>query len=305
MARKDTHPLDNGIERVVALLQRTQPGPGAGLPELRAWIDSLGAVLPIPPDVEVTRLDAGEVAVLRVTAPGAASDQAVLYLHGGAYVAGSFASHGGLAAALSRASGAAVYFVEYRLAPEHVFPAALDDALAAYRWLLRHGLAPHRTALAGDSAGGGLAVATLLTLRDAGDPLPAAAVGFSPWTDLKLTGESIVTKAAEDPVVTPEAARLGAALYAGATALDHPHVSPFYADLTGLPPLLVLVGHREIMLDDARRFTVRARDHKVAITIQEWPGMIHVWPMYSSMVPEGYRALDASGAFLRAHVAAG
>ncbi len=224
----------------------------------------------------------------------------MLYLHGGGYVMGSLATHRKLAGDISRAAGARVLLIEYRLAPEHPHPAAVDDAVAAYRWLQAEGFDAARLAIAGDSAGGGLTIATLVALRDAGDPMPAAAVAISPWADLTMEAASIESRAHLDPVVGgPDLARFAGWYLDGADA-RHPTASPAHADLTGLPPLLVHVGEAEVLVDDSLLLTERCRADGVDVTLEEWPEMIHVWHVFAGRVPESTAAVDRVGEFLRA-----
>jgi acetyl esterase/lipase len=269
--------------------------------EMRLGFEILGRRLPVPDDVSTSAVHAGGVPAEWVVAPGADPQRVVLYLHGGGYVVGSLATHRGLAGRLSRAAAARVLLLAYRLAPEHPFPAALDDATAAYRWLLASGIKPTRLAIAGDSAGGGLTIATLVALRNAGTPLPAASVCLSPWIDLEGTGASVTTKAHLDPVVQPDVLRQLAAWYLGGADPHTPLAAPLYADLRGLPPLLVQVGTAEILLDDATRLVDRATAAGVAVTLEAWDDMVHVWQLFASMLQEGQQAIDAIGAFIRKH----
>jgi acetyl esterase/lipase len=192
-----------------------------------------------------------------------------------------------------------VLLIDYRLAPEHPHPAAVEDAVAAYRFLLQQGISPKRIALAGDSAGGGLVVATLVALRDAGEKLPAAGVSLSPWIDLECLGESMKTKAALDPMVQKEGVLQLAALYLGGKSPRTPLAAPLYADLSGLPPLLIQVGTAETLLDDASRLAERARKAGVNVTYDPWEGMIHVWQLFAPMLDEGKQAIDKLGAFIQ------
>jgi acetyl esterase/lipase len=227
----------------------------------------------------------------------------VLYLHGGAYVIGGVHTHRGLTGGVSRSSGARVLSVDYRLAPEHPYPAAVEDAVAAYGFLLEQGIRPEAIAIAGDSAGGGLTVATLLALREAGEPLPAAGVLISPWLDLSLSGETLKTKAAEDPLVTQDLlARTAEAYLAGADPTT-PTASPLFADLAGLPPLLVQVGSAETLLDDSRRFAERAVAAGVDVTLEVWDEMIHVWHAFAGLLPEADQAVGGIGEYLRERLA--
>lgn len=223
----------------------------------------------------------------------------ILYLHGGAYVVGSVASHREYLVRLANATRAKIMAINYRLAPERPFPAALEDAVSAYRWLLARGAPPGDLLLAGDSAGGGLALAALLALRAGGDPLPAGAICLSPWVDLALTGASVRTKAAVDPILTPASLANSARLYAAGRALTDPLISPLYAalDARSLPPLLILAGSDEILLDDALRFAERARQAGVAVTLEVWEGLFHVFPI-TPFLPESQQALERIAAFV-------
>jgi epsilon-lactone hydrolase len=263
----------------------------------------MGSKLPPPDNVQTEAVDAGGVRAEWVTAPPADPQRVMLYRHGGGYVVGSIATHRGLAGRLSQAARARVLLIDYRLAPEHPFPAALEDATAAYRWLLAGGFTPARLTIAGDSAGGGLTVATLVALRDAGQPLPAAGVCLSPWTDLEGLGDSATTKAGVDPIVQKDMLLRMASCYLGETPPRTPLAAPLYADLQGLPPLLVQVGTSEILLDDALRLAERATAAGVAVTLEPWEGMIHVWQLCAPMLPEGQEAIERIGAFVRQHAA--
>jgi acetyl esterase/lipase len=224
-----------------------------------------------------------------------------LYLHGGAYQMGSPATLRHMIALLSAAAEARVLSVDYRLAPEHPFPAAVDDALTAYRQLLSDGTNPGDVAIAGDSAGGGLALATLVALRDAGDPLPAAAVVMSPWTDLALTGESLRTRADVDVMVKPAGMPETAATYLAGADPRHPYASPLYADLHGLPPILIHVGDAEVIRDDSTRFAAEAEAAGVDVTLEVWDEMPHVWHAFVGLLPESDQAIERIGQWLRAH----
>lgn len=237
-----------------------------------------------------------------VDEPWREAERVVLHLHGGAYVLGSAATHRGLAAGLSRTARAAVLLPEYRLAPEHTFPAAADDAFEAYRWLLER-VDPAHIAVSGDSAGGGLAAGLLVRARDEGLPLPACFVGMSPWMDLAATGASMQELAEVDPWLTAELVVPAARAYAGEAELDDPRVSPLYADLGGLPPMLVHVGGDEILLDDAVRFVERAREAGVDASVGRFPGLWHVFHVFP--VPEARQALREIGGFVRRHTGEG
>ncbi len=216
---------------------------------------------------------------------------------------GSCATERDLAARIARASAARVLSLDYRLAPEHPFPAMLEDAVGAYRWLLGQGFAPHCTALAGTSAGGGLCVSLLLALRDAGDPLPAAAVLISPGVDAAMTGESMRTRVKADPMLDPERVRVWVQMIAAGQDLRHPLLSPLYADLHGLPPLLIHVGTDEILLSDLERLAERAMAAGVDVTLEVWEHMWHAWHFSAARgVPESQQAIDRLGLFLRVYL---
>ncbi len=287
------------LENLVAMLRANQPNQEPTVEEMRAGIEMLAGVFPLAPDVRTEPVSIGAVPAEWVVASGAADDRIVLYLHGGGYVMGSINTHRELASRLSRAAAARVLLIDYRLAPEHPHPAAVEDAVSAYRWLLARGVTPSHLAIAGDSAGGGLTVATLVALRDAGVPLPAAAVCLSPWVDLEGLGESMSTRAAVDPMVQREPLQRLAALYLDGQDPRTPLAAPLHADLRGLPPLLIQVGDAETLLDDATRLAERARAAGVDVTLEPWPEMIHVWQLFANMLPEGQQAIDNIGAFLR------
>ena len=228
--------------------------------------------------------------------------QVVLYAHGGGYSACSVDSHRRLMGHLAKAAGCRVLGVDYRLAPEHPHPAALEDLTSAYRWLLESEHRPTDIAIAGDSAGGGLAVATLLSLRDDGMPLPAAAVVFSPWTDMTLSGESMISRSEVDVLLTLSATRVGVTSFLASGDPHDPLASPLYGDLTGLPPLYVQVGDYELLLDDALRLAERARIAGVHVMIEVFPEMLHVFQLAAGNIPEADEAIGRAGAWLAAHL---
>ena len=256
-----------------------------------------------PEGVTCTPVEAGGVSAEWSVAAGVDETKVVLYVHGGGYVMGSAGSHRDVTGRLSKASGARVLSLNYRLAPEHLFPAPVDDAVAAYRWLLAQGISPGNIAVAGDSAGGGLAIATLLALRDAGEPLPAAGIGISPWVDMEGTGESMTTRAAVDPVVQKEGLLGMAKLYLGDADPKNPLAAPLHADLAGLPPLLLQVGDAETLLDDSTRLAEKARAAGVDVTLKVWDEMPHVWHLFAPILPEGRQAIDEIGSFFQARTA--
>jgi epsilon-lactone hydrolase len=271
---------------------------GLSIADRRAAVESIAAQPPAGTTVEPA--DADGVPAEWVIAAGVTGTRVLLYLHGGAYQIGSPATLRRMVALISSAAQARVLSVDYRLAPEHPFPAAIDDALAAYRYLLRGGTDPAVIAIAGDSAGGGLTLATLVALRDAGDPVPAAAVAMSPWTDLALTGESLRTRADVDVMIKPAAMRETAATYLAGADPRHPYASPLYADLRGLPPILIQVGDAEVILSDSTRFAAKAEAAGVDVTLEIWDEMPHVWQAFAGLLPESDQAIERIGAWLRA-----
>jgi acetyl esterase/lipase len=233
--------------------------------------------------------------------PGADADRAVLYLHGGAYVLGSALAYREMTSRIGRAAAARTLVLDYRLAPEHPFPAAVEDAVAAYNFILAQKIKPSNIAIVGDSAGGGLTLATLLSLRDTGVPLPACAVCISPWIDLECTGGTMETKAAVDPICTRESLLGEAALYLAGGNPRNPLASPLYADLKDLPPLLIQVGTEETLLDDAIRLDAHAKSASVTVTLEVFEDMPHVWHVFASYLPEAQQAIDQIGQFVRAY----
>jgi monoterpene epsilon-lactone hydrolase len=293
---------DKGIHVVREHLAKLPPSNTLTIAQRRAQYERAERIFPTPGDVKVELVTVPERPAEWLTPPGARTDAVVLYLHGGGYVIGSPRSHRHLAAAIARAAGTRVLLLDYRLAPEHPFPAALEDAVAAYQWLLGEGISPGRLVMAGDSAGGGLAIATLLALRDRGLPKPAGGVCISPWVDLTNSAASYGTKASVDPIVTREGIIMMAQAYVGAGDPKQPLVSPLYADLRNLPPLLVHVGSDEVLLDDAVGLGEHARAAGVDVRVEEWPAMIHVWHWFLPMLDEAERAIAGIGTFVRARL---
>jgi acetyl esterase/lipase len=286
------------LEALVGALRAGNLVGGDDIPAMRESMAAAMAGFAPPADVRYEPVDAGGVAAEWTVAPGAREDRVLVYLHGGGYCLGGVATHRGLVARLSRTARLRVLSVDYRLAPEHPHPAAVVDAVAAVRFAYASGLAPSRVAVGGDSAGGGLALATLLRLRDEGLPLPAAGVCISPWTDLTGSGESVRTRADLDPLVDAEDLRILAAAYLGGGDPRAPLASPLFADLRGLPPLLVHVGTAEILLDDATGLAERARDVGVPVELEVWDDMIHVWHAFADLLPEGVQAIEGIAGFL-------
>ena len=253
----------------------------------------------------VLRVDADGVPAELVSSGEASSGRAILYLHGGGYVIGSPATHRELARRLSVAADADVLAIDYRLAPENPFPAAVEDAVSAYRWLVGQGCDPTGVAIAGDSAGGGLTVATLVSLRDQGLPLPACGVCLSPWVDMEGIGDSMTSRAALDPMVQREGLVAMAEIYLGGADSRTPLAAPLYADLHGLPPLLIQVGTSETLYDDATRLSTRAEAAGVETCFESWDEMIHVWHLFAPMLDDGQRAIERIGEFVRGKTTVG
>jgi acetyl esterase/lipase len=294
------------FEAVVAMLREanvTGDEATASAVELRAGMEAMVGAMPLVEGTVVETVMAGGVPSEWVR-PGTpvATDSCVLYLHGGGYVIGSVNTHRGLASHLAARTGLAVLVVDYRLGPEHPFPAALDDALAAYEWVLGQGFAADHVVIAGDSAGGGLTLATLLALRDRNRPLPAAAVPISPWTDLTLSGDSMDGLDAQDPMVRRPGLQRMADWYLGDHDATDPLASPVFADPRGLPPLLIHVGAVETLLDDATRFAEHARAAGVDVTLEVWPEMIHVWHAFGPMIPESEAGVARVAEFVAQHL---
>jgi len=293
---------DRGIDVVRAHLAKLPPPESLTTAERRAQYERAEKVFPTPAEVKVERVTAPTVPAEWLRPPSAEPARVVLYLHGGGYVIGSPRSHRHLAAAIAAAAGASALLLEYRCAPESPFPAAVDDAVAAYRWLLEQGISAGGLVIAGDSAGGGLTVATLLALRDDGVPLPAAGVCISPWVDLTCSGASYATKAASDPIVKKAGVEEMARAYLGTADRRTPLASPLFADLRGLPPLLIQVGSEEVLLDDAVQLAERARTAGVDTTLEVWDQMVHVWHWFLPMLDEAGEAIEAIGRFARARM---
>jgi epsilon-lactone hydrolase len=268
----------------------------------RKGLDEIGSTWPIADDVRLEPVDLGGVPGEWSTVPGSEESQVLLYFHGGGYCSGSIVSHRRLVTEAGRKAGRRTLAVDYRLAPEHPFPAALEDALKAWRFLREQGIAARDIAVGGDSAGGGLTVALIEQLRDGGQALPACAWLISPWTDLTLSGSTLTTKAAVDPIIHEEYLRelVSAYLPRGTDPRD-PRISPLHAKLAGLPPTLIQVGSDEALLADATRFAAAAGAAAVSATLQIWPHMIHAWPVWNARLEAGREALASAGAFIRGH----
>jgi acetyl esterase/lipase len=294
-----TAPIDLAIERIRAVYRSWNRD--TSVARMRGdWDAAFGGT---SASVACERVSAGGVDAEWISPTDAPQDKAILYFHGGGFRLGSVASHRDLIAQIALASGCRVLAFNYRLAPEHRFPAALGDALAAYVWMLGRGLEPGNVAFAGDSAGGNLALATMLALRERGLPLPLSAALMSPWTDLAATGASYVSRAEADPIhQRPMILALARNYLGGQGDPCDPLVSPLYADLAGLPPLLIQVGDRETVLDDSVMFADKARAAGVKVELEVWDGMIHVFQMFGAELPEAHQAIASIAGFLDRHL---
>jgi acetyl esterase/lipase len=290
-------------ETLDAILRQSALPPGSGVKEQRELLRAAISAQPLPADVTVTAAELGGVQTAEITVDGIEPRHVVLYFHGGVYVMSDAFLAAGLASQVGRRTHAKVISVDYRLAPEHPYPAAVDDALAAYEALLQDGIAASDIAFAGDSAGGGLAVATLVNARDHGLPLPAAAFVMSPYADLTLGGTTMETKGDVDPLLSREALQARIPDYTAGQdpALDL--ISPIFADLSGLPPLIIQAGSHEVLLDDAIRLARQAATADVEVTLDITPGVPHVFQAYSPILDEAGAALDRAGQLLSAHLA--
>lgn len=291
------------LDALVSLL-RSRPAPaGLSIAKMRERYLKLAEALGGAPDARCEQVDAGGVPAEWVSAPGADDSRAVLMLHGGGYAIGSVGTHRRLAYDVSAASGARVLLIDYRLAPEHPFPAALDDATAAWRWMLAQGLRASRLSIAGDSAGGGLVLSTLVNLRDQGLALPGCAVAISPWVDLEMRGGSIRSRADADPMVAEAGLHAYAKMYLGEAHPQTPLAAPLHADLHGLPPVLVQVGSAEVLLDDALRIAEKLHAAGNDARLSVWPNMPHVFPFFAPVISEGRDGCQEIGAFIRQRTA--
>jgi acetyl esterase/lipase len=279
----------------------SRPRP-TGTAERRQRLDDLGQALGIPEDARLAPVEINGVPAEWSTTPEADATRAILYLHGGGYMAGSVVSHRYLAIEIGRAAGTRTLALDYRRAPEHPYPAQLEDALAAYQYLRDQGFAPEAIAVGGDSAGGNLTLALMIALRTRGLPLPRCGWLISPWTDLTASGATMRTKADVDPMIQKPYLLELAQAFAGGKQFSDPLISPQFADLAGLPPLLIQVGSEETLLDDAVILAGRAGAAGVAVTLEIWPEMIHAFPMLFPRVAASRRATSSAGAFIRRHL---
>jgi epsilon-lactone hydrolase len=284
-------------EQMVAMLV-ARPREEVPIEQRRAGMEAMLTAMPLPADVQVESVQIGAMGADWVSVPTSRPDRVVLYLHGGGYMMGSKVAYRGFCGRVARALNARVCVIDYRLAPENPFPAAVEDAVTAYRWLLEQDVDPSRLVVAGDSAGGGLTLALLVSLRDGDARLPACAGIFSPWTDLEGTGSS---NDVDDPLISADGLPQTGRLYAG-EHVRHPLASPLHADLSNLPPLQIQTGDREVLLDDSVRLVAKAQAAGVEVSYFQGEGLIHVWPVVVPHAPESAEALERLAAFVDRHL---
>jgi epsilon-lactone hydrolase len=295
--------MDKGEIDAIRSLLSSKPRP-EGWEERRKRLDEVGSIWPVAGDISLEPVTLnGSLPAEWSLAPYSDATRVLLFFHGGGYCSGSILSHRRMVTEAGRAAGIRTLAISYRLAPENRFPAALEDALSAWRWLRGQDIAAHHIAVGGDSAGGGLTVSLITNLRDGGEKLPACAWLSSPWTDLAMTGDTLVTKDAADPLIHKAYLIELADAYLG-PAIDRkdPRVSPLYANLKGFPPVLIQVGSAETLLADATRFAAAAGSANVAVTLEIWPDMIHAWALWNAGLEPGRRALANAGSFIRTHL---
>ena len=289
------------LDKIIQGLRERAANPPRTPEEGRQRYEAMTESFPVDDDVRTEKVAAGGVAAEWITAPGAENGGTLLYFHGGGFVIGSIRSHREMLSRISRAAGSRVLALDYRLAPEFSFPAPVEDAVAAYRWLLSQGVDPKKIAIGGDSAGGGLMVSTMVALRYLGEPLPAAGVGLSAWADMEGAGESFTTNADKDPMVNREGISRFAGVYLRGKNPRAPLASPIHADLSGLPPLLLHVGSIECLVSDTTVLAERAKKAGVEVEVEIWDDMPHVWHQFAAVLPEGQQAIERVGEFIRKH----
>jgi epsilon-lactone hydrolase len=297
--------VNSEIAEIRKAIAQNPPTEGSFEDRRARWEPLFRKICPIPTGTLVASIAAGGPRGEWVTAVGMSTTEPriLFYIHGGGFTAGTTAAYRGLSSHLGAATGCRVLAVDYRWAPEDPFPAALDDCVAGYRWLVAAGgAAPRKVVLAGDSAGGNLVVAMLLALKQGGDELPAAGVCLSPIFDLALTGDSVITRAERDPMILVSSLRKCSTAYRGNSDPRNPLMSPLYGDLSGLPPLLLQCGSEEMLRDDSVRLAAKAKAAGVDVTFEEWEEMVHVWHLFADSLADGRKALARVGEFVRAHI---
>lgn len=296
--------VSEGMERVIRRLRKFKESIDGkqSVEAIRDGLEQMASRVVLPEDVKCEIVDAGGVPAEWISTPDAAENHVVLYLHGGGWISGSINTHRDLVARISRTSKSRILILNYHLAPEFPFPAAFDDCISAYKWLLSNGIKPEDIVIAGDSAGATLTITCLIRLRDEGIELPSAAVSISPLTDATFSGESFKTKAKLDPFYTPEDCEFMVSQYIGDMDRRKPLISPLYADLHGLPPLLIHVGTLELLLDDSVRFAECAKEAGVDVTLEVFKDMPHVFHAFAGVAPEGQDAIEKIGIFIQDHI---
>ena len=290
--------IDIGIEKLMQTLRERGLPDGLSLDERRARMEDIGTRFPAPQSASINPVKIAERPAEWVCDPDTDDGRVMLYVHGGGYVQGSLASHRNLVFEIARSMKGKVLNLDYRLAPEHPFPAAVEDTVNAWAELLEMGIDPKKASFGGDSAGGGLVIAALVSARDKGLPMPSCACCISPWTDLVGSGRTMDTKALEDPMVNRAALEFFSDFYADKEDKSHPLISPLFADLAGLPPLLIQVGTAETLLDDSRRLATRARYAGVDVSYAEWEGMPHIWHIFAPLLEKSRKAIIELGEFV-------
>jgi acetyl esterase/lipase len=289
------------LDQVIELLKSIPPREKMDIAEMRSDMEKMAFLQSVPESTVCTPLIIGNIPAEWVVPKNVRSDAVILYLHGGGYVMGSINTHKSIVARIAEASQSQGLLIDYRLAPEHPFPAAVEDATNAYKWLMKEKFDPKKIIIAGDSAGGGLTVSTVINLKEKNLPLPAAVVCISPWVDLAMTGESLLTRAAIDPMVQREGAAEMAKLYLGSKDPRSPLASPLYADFSKFPPMLIHVGTAEVLMDDSARMAKKAKEAGVDVTYEPWQDMIHVWHFFADILPEAREAINAIGKYILKH----
>ena len=290
------------LDAIIAAKRANPFTPEKSVEQLRREYSATISVEGIPKGTIITEVDAGGETAEWTRAPGASTDRVFLFIHGGGYIRGAVPANRATAVLISSATGATTLSVGYRLAPEHPFPAAVDDVHGAYRWLLAQNVDPKRVVVGGISAGGGLTLSLLLKLRDLGDPMCAAAVPMSAWTDLTQSGQSFIANDDSDPSLSKTYLDAMATYYLNGADPRTPLASPLYGELGGLPPLLIQVGTAEVLLDDSRLFAERAKAAGTEVTYEPWQDMIHGWHGFANVLPEARDAIDSIGRFFKRHV---
>ena len=290
--------IDIGIEKLMQTLRERGLPDGLSLDERRARMEDIGTRFPAPQSASINPVKIAERPAEWVCDPDTDDGRVMLYVHGGGYVQGSLASHRNLVFEIARSMKGKVLNLDYRLAPEHPFPAAVEDTVNAWAELLEMGIDPKKASFGGDSAGGGLVIAALVSARDKGLPMPSCACCISPWTDLVGSGRTMDTKALEDPMVNRAALKFFSDFYADKEDKTNPLISPLFADLAGLPPLLIQVGTAETLLDDSRRLATRARYAGVDVSYAEWEGMPHIWHIFAPLLEKSRKAIIELGEFV-------